>query len=115
MAWFSPGRNCPTGAATLIFIIILLFGSIIIKILVTVWTLVSHPLTTIRAVPENWMRSAFCLDSAIAPEFVPGTRSYLRAHPKMVREAIFHDAALALIEFYSKYILNELKSKIFII
>ena len=46
-----------------------------IKIYVVFINLVTSPLDTVRAIPENWYSVAFCLDSKHPPEPIPGWES----------------------------------------
>jgi hypothetical protein len=52
--------------------LILLIGALVSKTVATVFTLVRHPVYTVRSIPRNWMRACFSLDSATSPELVPG-------------------------------------------
>jgi hypothetical protein len=61
------------------FVIALLLGSLLIKVVSTVSVLITHPIRTLRAVPQNWLRSLICLDVAQPPELVPGYYEHIAA------------------------------------
>lgn len=56
----------------LIFIVLLLSGSLIIKLAVGGYHLFRHPVDSVLAIPQNWARAAGALDLFTPLEFVPG-------------------------------------------
>lgn len=51
---------------------------ILIRIVATVWTLVSNPIKSLSAIPRNWRTSAFKMDILVPVEILPGVRTRMR-------------------------------------
>jgi hypothetical protein len=49
--------------------------SVPIKIAVTTWSAIRHPIVALQAIPRNWLTVALCMDTLHPPELVPGYES----------------------------------------
>lgn len=51
---------------------IVAISAFIIRIVATIVTLIIHPIKSLKAIPDNWYRFSFSMDSSIPPELIPG-------------------------------------------
>ena len=70
----------------LTFVILLLMGTLAIKLSVGLRFLICHPIRSVFTIPENWIRSIGSLDLATPLEFVPGWAAYLREYDRQESE-----------------------------
>ena len=60
--------------------ILWIVGPPIVKAIAIVQTLTDHFRNSLAAIPSNWARAVFCLDSSLGFELIPGFEDYLRAN-----------------------------------
>ncbi len=56
--------------------LLIALGGSCIRVGATAWTLLRHPIATLRAMPRNWVRQSLCTDITIPPEIVPNEATY---------------------------------------
>jgi hypothetical protein len=92
----------------LLYFIVLIIGTLVIKVYATVSTLLFHPIQVLRMVPENWIKAIACLDIAKPLELVPGTTEHLL--PLLDKEPVKFKVRLADVRYTTLW--NEFRQPI---